>query len=221
MVNQDRAQPERGLAVGGGDNPQYLTLVDVNAFLEQEMEKLLRIPKQFSRDPPFPSELLGKPYSMGYEPLKFHHFDGRNGSVVEHVSRFIHTMGPYAGDKELCLREFAKSIVDRVYTWYTTLRPRSIKTLDEMMERFCAKYHPGEDKVTFQSLQMVRQRPGEDPVQFIKRFEDVSLDCYGDHEEKELVETCISNMLFDYRLNLENLYITQVVDLLQRTRRTV
>ena len=50
---------------------------------------------------------------------------------------------------------------------------------------------------------MVRQRLRENPVQFIKRFEDVSLDCYGDHEEKELVETCISNMLFDYRLNLE------------------
>lgn len=35
------------------------------------------------------------------------------------------------------------------------------------------------------------------------------------------METCISNMLFDYRLNLENLCITQFADLLQRTRRTV
>ena len=34
------------------------------------------------------------------------------------------------------------------------------------------------------------------------------------------METCISNMLFDYRLNHENLCITQFVDLLQRTRRT-
>ena len=75
-------------------------------------------------------------------------------------------------------------------------------------------------KVTFQTLQMVRQRPGEDPIQFIKRFDDISLDCYGDHEEKELVETCISYMLFDYKLNLENLCITQFTDLLQRTRRT-
>ena len=58
------------------------------------------------------------------------------------------------------------------------------------------------------------------PFQFIKRFENVSLDCYGDYEEKELVETCISNMLFAYRLNLKNLCITQFVDLLQRTRRT-
>ena len=204
----DGTQPEGGSAVGGRANPQYLTLVDVNALLEQEREKLSVIPKQFSRDPPFPPELLGKPYSKGYEPPKFHPFDGRSGSAVEHVSRFIHTMGPYAGDRELCLREFAKSLVDRAYTWYTTLRPRSIKTWDEIMEKFCAKYYPGEDKITFQNLQMVRQRPREDPVQFIKRFEDVSLDCYGDHEEKELVETCVANMLFDYRLNLENLCIT-------------
>ena len=89
-----------------------------------------------------------------------------------------------------------------------------------MIERFSAKYYPGEDKITFQYLQMVRQRPGENPVQFIKRFEDVSLDCYGDHKEKELIETCISNMLFDYRLNLENLCIAQFADLLQRIRRT-
>ena len=56
------------------------------------------------------------------------------------MSKFIHIMGPYIGDRELCLREFAKSLVDKAYTWYTTLRPGSIKTCDEMMERFCAKY---------------------------------------------------------------------------------
>ena len=67
---------------------------------------------------------------------------------------------------------------------------------------------------------MVKQRPGEDLVQFIKRFEDLSLDFYGDHEEKELVETYISNMLLNYRLDLKNLCITQFADLLQRTRRT-
>ena len=128
MVNQNKAQPERGSAVGGGANPQHFTLVDVNAFLEQEREKLSGIPKQFSRDPPFPLELLGKLYPKRYEPPKFHPFDKRNGSAVEHVSRFIHTMGLYVRDKELYLRKFAKSLVDRTYTWYTILRPGSIKT---------------------------------------------------------------------------------------------
>ena len=89
-----------------------------------------------------------------------------------------------------------------------------------MIERLCAKYYPSEDKVTFSSLQLVKQSLGEDPIQFIKRFKDVSLDCYGDYEEMELVETSISKILFDYKLNLENLCITQFVDLLQRIKRT-
>jgi len=100
----------------------------VNALLEYEREKLSEVPKQFSKDPLFPTELLNKPSSKGYEPPKFHPFDGRNESAVECMSRFIHTIGPYEGDKELCLREFAKSLVDRAYTWYTTLRLGSIKT---------------------------------------------------------------------------------------------
>ena len=45
MVNQERAQSEGGSAIRGGVNPQYLTLVDVNAFLEQEREKLSGILK--------------------------------------------------------------------------------------------------------------------------------------------------------------------------------
>ena len=43
--NQDGTQPEGGSVVGGRANPQYLTLADVNAFLEQEREKLSGIPK--------------------------------------------------------------------------------------------------------------------------------------------------------------------------------
>ncbi|KAM4089765.1 hypothetical protein ACJW30_09G008200 [Castanea mollissima] len=46
------------------------------------------------------------------------------------------------------------------------------------------------------------------------------LDCYDDNEEHELVEACINNMLWEYRLHLENLNIVQFVDLLQMARRT-
>ena len=135
MVNQDRAKPEGGSVVEGA-NPQYLPLADVNALLEQERERLSRVFRQFSWDSLFLLELFGKPYLRRYEPLKFHPSNGRNGSAVEHVSRFIHTMSPYAGDKELCLKESAKFPVDRTYMWYTTLRPGSIKAWDEMMKRF-------------------------------------------------------------------------------------
>ena len=68
LVNQERAQPKGGSAVGGRANPQYLTLTNINALIEQEREKLLGVPKQFSWDPLFPPELLDKPYPKGYEP---------------------------------------------------------------------------------------------------------------------------------------------------------
>ena len=45
MVNQERAQLEEGSVIRGGVNPQYLTLADVSAFLEQEREKLFGISK--------------------------------------------------------------------------------------------------------------------------------------------------------------------------------
>ena len=60
---------------------------------------------------------------------------------MEHISRVITTMGLHAEDKELCLREFAKSLIDQAYTWYTTLR--SIRNWDDMIEKFCAKYYSG------------------------------------------------------------------------------
>lgn len=205
--------------MGGGINPQYLTLAYMNAFLKQERGRHPKIPKQFSRDLSFSTELLNKSYPKGYESLKFNPYDGRKGSTMEHIGRFVDTIGPHARDKELFLREFAKSLVDRAYTWYTTLRPWSIRNWDDMIEKFCAKYYLREDKVTFSNLQVVKQRVEEDPLQVIKRFEDVSLNCYGEHEERELIETCISNMLYDYKINLENQCIIQFADLLQKTRR--
>ena len=112
MANEESVKSEGGSTVGKGGNPQYLTLIDVIALLEQEREKHSGIHMQFSKDPLFPAKLLGKPYLKGYKSPKFHPFDGRKGSVVEYVSRFIHIMGPYSRDKELCFREFAKSLVD-------------------------------------------------------------------------------------------------------------
>ena len=67
---------------------------------------------------------------------------------MEHVNKFIDSMGPFAGDRELCLREFSKSLTDRAYTWYSTLQPNSIPTWEDMVEGFCTKYFHGEEMVT-------------------------------------------------------------------------
>ena len=113
---------------------------------------------------------------------------------MEHVSKFMDSMGPFAGDKELCLREFSKSLTDRAYIWYSTLQPNSILTWEDMVESFCTKYFHGEEKVTIITLHNSKQKPSEGFLDFIQRFRDTAFDCYGQYKEQELVEICFDNM---------------------------
>ena len=88
------------------------------------------------------------------------------------------------------------------------------------MESFCTKYFHGEEKVTIITLHNSKQKPSEGLLDFIRRFRDTALDCYGQYKEQELVEICIDNMFLEYRAHLENLDIHQFAQLLQKARKT-
>ena len=94
---------------------RFITMAEVAALLEQERAKT---PKErfYARRPPYPLKVLSKPYPERYEPRAFAQYDDRKGSAVEHMRKFINTLGPYAADEDLCLREFSKSLCDRAYT---------------------------------------------------------------------------------------------------------
>uniref|UniRef100_A0A2N9H763 Integrase catalytic domain-containing protein n=1 Tax=Fagus sylvatica TaxID=28930 RepID=A0A2N9H763_FAGSY len=191
-----------------------MTFSKVAALLEKE-----RVPartRRFARRPSYPAGLLNQPYPDKYEVPTFTQYDGRKGNATEYVSKFLDAMGPHAGNGNLCLREFSKSLTDRAYTWYTTLKPDFVRTWDDMVEVFCTKYFHVEDKITLLTLHNTKQGPTEGLLAYIKRFKDAALDCYVNHEESELVEICITNMLTEYRAHLENLDIIKFTALLQK-----
>ena len=194
-------------------------MVEVAALLEQVRA---RAPKErfYARRPPYPLRVFSKPYPERYEPKAFAQYDGRKGSAVEHMSKFINSLGPYAVDEDLCFQEFSKSLYDRVYTWYIGLKPGSIPTWDDIVDAFCTKYFHGEETVMLATLQATKQRNGKDLMEYIKRFRDIALDCYDHCEERTLVEMCMTNMIKKYRAVLENLEISQFAQLLQKARKT-
>ena len=100
---------------------QFFMLSDLTTLLERKRLNQLKEPRHFVRRPPYPAELLSKPYLEKYETLTFSLYDGRKGNAIEHVNKFLDSMGPFAGNGDLCLREFSKSLTDRAYTWYSTL----------------------------------------------------------------------------------------------------
>ena len=134
---------------------RFITMAEVAAFQEQERA---RTPKErfYTQRPPYPLKVLSKPYPERYEPRAFAQYDGRKGSAVEHVSKFIDTLGPYAADEDLCLWEFSKSLCDQAYTWYIGLKPRSIPTWDDMVGVFCTNYFHGEETVMLATLQATK-----------------------------------------------------------------
>ncbi|CAL2239048.1 unnamed protein product [Prunus armeniaca] len=76
-----------------------------------------------------------------------------------------------------------------------------------------------EERVTTTQLNNIRQKHGEDPVDFVHRFRDLVLDCYDEKDEEALVEICISNIMEDYRVYLENIGINQFSRLLEAVRK--
>ena len=215
------ADREETLAGGVPQNAEqrFITMAEVGALLEQERA---RTPKErfYTRRPPYPLKVLSKPYPERYEPRAFEQYDGKKGSAVEHVSKFIDTLGPYAADEDLCLREFSKSLCDRAYTWYIGLKLGSIPTWDDMVDVFCNKYFHGEETVTLATLQVIKQRNGEDLMEYIEWFRDIALGCYNHCEEMTLVKMCLTNMIREFRAVLENLEISQLAQLLQKARKT-
>ncbi|CAL8136202.1 unnamed protein product [Prunus armeniaca] len=186
-VNEKHPQEESTAARKESEQkgPSFVTQEDVVAMLEKELSRSQEDWKYLPQ-PPYPSSLLQQPYPKGYEAPTFVLFDGRKGSPKEHVNRFIDALGPYAGDHNLRLREFSKSLTDRAYTWYTTLAPSSIHSWESLASR----------------------------------FRDLALDCYDEKDEEALVEICISNIVADYRVYLENIGISQFSWLLEAVRKT-
>uniref|UniRef100_A0A2N9F487 Uncharacterized protein n=1 Tax=Fagus sylvatica TaxID=28930 RepID=A0A2N9F487_FAGSY len=97
------------------DTP-FVTMSDVADLLKQERERPPKEPRHFVRRPPYPIELLKEPYPEKYDTPVFALFDGRKGSSMEHVSKFLDSMGPFAAHGDLCLREFSKSLVEEKIT---------------------------------------------------------------------------------------------------------
>ncbi|CAL8993067.1 unnamed protein product [Prunus brigantina] len=133
------------------------------------------------------------PYPKGYEAPTFVLFNGRKGSPKEHVNCFIDALGPHAGS---------------IHSW------------ENLASRFCKKYFQHEERVTTTQLNNTRQKDGEDPLDFVRRFRDLALDCYDEKDEEALVEICISNIVADYRVYLENIGISQFSWLLEAVRKT-
>lgn len=199
---------------------QYFTKTEVEAMFKKERERATTAQKALDLKPPYPEKVLEKDFSAEYKVSKFQKFDGRKGNTKEHVSRFLDSLGKYAKDPELYLREFSKSLTDRAYTWYLNLKLGTIQDWDHMVATFNTKFFFAEAKYTLAEWGRTRQYAGEDLDLYVKRFHDKALDCIDPVEEEILVDVCLHGMNDEYRVFLENLTFSSFLKLMETARQT-
>lgn len=77
--------------------PSFVTQENVIAMLEKELNMSLKYWK-YVPEPSYPVSLLHMLYPKRYETLNLVLFYGRKGSPNKHISCFLDTLGPHAGD---------------------------------------------------------------------------------------------------------------------------
>ena len=77
----------------------------------------------------------------GYQPPKFHRFDGK-GNPKQHIAHFIETCNNAGTDGDLLTKQFVRTLRGNAFDWYTNLEPESIDSWEQMekefLNRFCS-----------------------------------------------------------------------------------
>lgn len=183
----------------------YLTKAEIEVIFKKERYRDAAAPKALDLKPPYSDKVVEKEFAAEYKILKFQKFDGRKGNTKEHVARFLDSMGKYAKDLKLYLREFSKSLKNQAYTCYLILKPGTIQNWEHMVAAFKTEFFFIEAKYTLAELDRTRQCAGEDLDLYVKRFHDKALDCINPVDEEVLVNVCLYGMNDEYRVFLENL----------------
>uniref|UniRef100_A0A2N9EQZ9 Uncharacterized protein n=1 Tax=Fagus sylvatica TaxID=28930 RepID=A0A2N9EQZ9_FAGSY len=110
-------------------------------------------------------------------------------SALVHISKFVDSMGAYAGNGDLCLREFSKSLDDRAYTWYTTLPLRICEADCWTLRR---KFHEKIQDGTLE-LPQVQQKVHTDPFLKHKDRAVVSVVIHGSTSDVDVDESATAS----------------------------
>ena len=82
--------------------------------------------------PPYPEEIVGKPYPANYTPPIFLKYYGITGNARKHIRRYVDALMAHSYDHKLRLREFSKSLEGQAFTWYTILAPGLVLSWNDL-----------------------------------------------------------------------------------------
>lgn len=134
----------------------FLTKAEITVMFKRDCERASTASTSLDLKLPYFNKVPAKKYPPKYKVPKFQKFNGFKGNTNEYVARFLDSIAPFSKDTELYLREFSKSLTDRAYTWYLSLKVGSIQHWDHMVSIFNTKFFYLERKYNLAKLRRTR-----------------------------------------------------------------
>ena len=69
--------------------------------------------------------------SLGYQPPKFHQFDGKE-NPKQYITRFVETYENEGPRGDQLVRQFVRCLKGNAFEWYTDLEPEVIDSWEQL-----------------------------------------------------------------------------------------
>ena len=112
----------------------------------------------------------------------------------EHIAYFLSASRETAHNERLIMRQFNESLQGVAFTWINNLENGSIKTWDELVDAFRAKFAVVVSRVTLADLISAMPKKGEKMVEFLHRWRALAIRCERELSEKESVDIMIQDI---------------------------
>jgi hypothetical protein len=192
-----------------------------NANLDKQMKDDYGIEvknKNLSYRKLYPSSFDSVPYPIGWCCPKFVKFNEDNSKTTwEHVSQYLAQLGEASVIEEIRVHLFSLSLIGNDFSWFASLPVNSIRTLEQLEQKFHDHFYSGDNELRLSHLTSVKQKHDEPVTSYIRRFRETKNRCYNlVISERDLAELAFNGLRSHIKEKLEGHEFIDVAQVLVR-----
>ena len=102
------------------------------------------------------------------------------------------------------VRLFSLSLTGTAFSWFLSLAPNSIRSWDELEQKFHNHFYSGDNETKLTDLTSVKQGRDVSIHEYFKRFKDIKNQCYNLTLSKiDLADLALAGLRSSYREKLD------------------
>jgi hypothetical protein len=166
----------------------------------------------------YPSSFDSVSYPIGWRCPEFVKFNGDDSKTTwEHVSQYLAQLGEASATEEIRVRLFSLSLTGNAFSWFASLPVNSIRTSEQLEQKFHGHFYNGDNELRLSHLTSVRQKHDEPVTSYIRRFTETKNRCYNlVISERDLAELAFNGLRSHIREKVEGHEFIDVAQVLVR-----